>query len=470
MATTSAVDILEPVAPATPPARRDGLWASAFIAFQFACQIGLLFEYLGAARVLMRSAAFGASLVMLLVVRGRGRRHPATPFALTALAIVFLSILHPTTNSFLVGAAHAMLYLSILAPLLWASRLRLTVADLRSALLILWLFHTCSAAVGVLQMHYPGRFQPAVSTAIQGMGEAADAYKMRLADGQEVWRPMGLTDTPGGAASAGLSATLFGLGFFLHFRAWPLRLLALAGVGVGLFCLYLGQVRSLLVMALVCTVSLQAILLLRGEFRRLAALSGVAAVLAVAVFAWGMAIGGQETADRLSTLIEDRPDDVYYRNRGAFLEHTFEDLLPQYPMGAGLGRWGMMRGYFGDERNLDSPSIWVEIQWTGWLLDGGVPLMVAYAAAVLVACRVSLGVALSERRDDLSLFGAMVLALNAGAVAVTFNYPLFIGQGGLEFWFLNTLLYVTYTSARPPAQRRLVPVPVGRLAAPTALA
>jgi hypothetical protein len=450
--------------------RSDGLWAYAFVAFQLACQVGLLFESLGAARVLMRSAAFGASLVLLVVVPGRGRRHPAWPFALVALVIVFASVLHPTTNSLLAGVAHATLYLSILAPLVWAARLRLTTADLRGVLLILWLFHTCSAAVGVLQMHYPGRFQPAVSTAIQGMGEAADAYKMRLADGQEVWRPMGLTDTPGGAASAGLSATLFGLGFFLHFRAWPLRLLALAGVGVGLFCLVLGQVRSLVIMALICTVSLQAILLLRGELKRLVALSSAVAVLAVAVFIWGVSVGGQETLDRLTTLIEDRPEDVYYRNRGQFLTHTFGELLPDYPMGAGLGRWGMMRGYFGDERNPDSPLIWVEIQWTGWLLDGGIPLMVAYSGAVLAACRVSLGVALSRRREDLPLFGAVVLALNAAAVAVTFNYPIFIGQGGLEFWFLNSFLYVTYTYARPLARPRPALRQTGGTAAPAAVA
>jgi hypothetical protein len=440
---------VEPATAARPAAPwRDGLWALAFVLFQIGCQIGLLSEFLGAARLLMRSAVFLVSLGLLVVLQRRGRRHPAWPFALAALAIVFVSILHPSTNSVLAGVGHATLYLCILAPLFWVMRLRLAVADLRNVLLILWGFHTCSAAVGVLQMHYPGQFQPSVSTAIQGMGERADAYKLHLANGQEVWRPMGLTDIPGGAAGSGLSATLFGLGFFLHFRRWPLRLLAISSVGVGLFCLYLGQVRSLLVITSVCVLTLKVILLVRGEYGRLVALSLIGPVLAVAVFIWGVSVGGEETLNRVSSLVEESPDDVYYRNRGLFLSYTFDDLLPQYPLGAGLGRWGMMRGYFGDENNPSCPAIWVEIQWTAWLLDGGVPLMVVYAGAVLVVSWLSLKVALSRHREDLPLFGALVLALNIGAVAVTFNYPVFIGQGGMEFWFLNSVLFVAYSRAR----------------------
>ena len=41
----------------------------------------------------------------------------------------------------------------------------------------------------------------------------------------------------------------------------------------------------------------------------------------------------------------------------------------------------MMLHYFGDRYNAESPQIWAEIQWTGWLLDGGIPLMIAAAAA-----------------------------------------------------------------------------------------
>jgi hypothetical protein len=36
----------------------------------------------------------------------------------------------------------------------------------------------------------------------------------------------------------------------------------------------------------------------------------------------------------------------------------------------------------------------------------------------------------------------LIFAYNIGAIAITFNYPLFIGQGGMEFWLLNSSLFV----------------------------
>ena len=43
-----------------------------------------------------------------------------------------------------------------------------------------------------------------------------------------------------------------------------------------------------------------------------------------------------------------------------------------------------------------------------------------------------------------------MLAYDVGAVALTFNYPLFIGQGGMEFWLLNAALF-TAAVRRPSA-------------------
>jgi hypothetical protein len=36
----------------------------------------------------------------------------------------------------------------------------------------------------------------------------------------------------------------------------------------------------------------------------------------------------------------------------------------------------------------------------------------------------------------------LIFAYNIGAIAITFNYALFIGQGGMEFWLLNSSLFV----------------------------
>jgi hypothetical protein len=437
--------------------RRAAIWVWTFVLSEFACQVGLLINALGSARVVMRSAAFGLSLVLLLLVPGGERRHPSRAWLIAALAIVALSIFHPTTNSLVAGFAQCMLYVAVAAPVLWTSRLRLSEATFRQVLLALWAFHTASAGLGVLQMHYPGRFQPNVSTAIQGMGVMADAYKIRLANGETVWRAMGLTDTPGGAASAGLYAVVFALAVFLHSRQGPLRILSLGGAGIGLFCLYIGQVRSLLVMAGICSAALIGVLAYRGDLKRVVGLALVLPPLVLATLVWATCIGGEQTVNRLRTLVEDRPDEVYAHNRGNFLAQTVYELMPQYPLGAGLGRWGMMRNYFGDETNPDSPMIWVEIQWTGWLLDGGVPLVIVYATAVGLACRISLRIALSRRPGRIPLWGALLFALNVATIAVTFNYPLFISQGGMEFWFLNGCLFAatltTDQKVRRPALR-----------------
>ena len=436
-------------------ARHAAYWACAFVLLQIACQVGLLFQTLGVLRVFMRSAAFGTSMVFLVLLGGNARKHPARAWVIVALAIVWLGLLHPTTNSLLAGTAHATLYLAVMAPIFWACRLSLTAAGLRRVLLFMWVFHALSAGVGVLQMHYPGQFQPRISLAIEVMGDKAGALKMRLANGQEVWRPMGLTDTPGGAASSGLFAVVCGLGFFLSSHSAPQRLLSVAGLAVGSFCLYIGQIRSLVVMAGVSCLALVGILIWRGESRRLMGATLVVPTVVIAAFLWASGVGGQSTVDRLYTLVESDPGKVYGENRGHFLAYTFTDVLPEYPLGAGLGRWGMMRPYFGDERNESSPPIWVEIQWTGWLLDGGVPLMIVYVVAVLITCRQSLRVALSRMPGDMPLWGALVSALNLGTLAVTFNYPVFIGGGGMDFWFLNGCLmaafWTTQLSLRPAA-------------------
>ena len=42
------------------------------------------------------------------------------------------------------------------------------------------------------------------------------------------------------------------------------------------------------------------------------------------------------------------------------------------------GCWGMMFYYFGDPGNTKNPALWAEIQWTGWLYDGGIALVFFY--------------------------------------------------------------------------------------------
>src|SRR5438552_1821456 len=103
--------------------------------------------------------------------------------------------------------------------------------------------------------------------------------RLTLASGERVWRPMGLTDVPGGACMAGLYAFLFGVGFFLSERSDWLRAAALGSMLIGLCCVYLCQVRSVLVMAVVCSVVLLGVLMQRRDMARVLRLGAVLATV-----------------------------------------------------------------------------------------------------------------------------------------------------------------------------------------------
>src|SRR5947199_22725 len=170
---------------------------------------------------------------------------------------------------------------------------------------------------------------------------------------------------PGGAAGAGLYAVVFGTGFFLSSRRWPVRLLGMVSMGLGLFCIYVCQVRSTLIVAGVCVLVFALVLLVRGEMKRF-----------------------------LSLLV----------------------VIPPLVLGTAV--------------------------WTAWRI------------------------ARRSARGSLELWAALILAYDIGAIASTFGYPLFIGQGGMEFWLLNTALFgaaVYQAQAVAPARRAAGP---GRAAAP----
>jgi hypothetical protein len=447
------------VGPAPASASRAAVYLNAFVILQIACQVGLLLPAQGKFRVVFRIATFATSLALLALVPGRGKPHPSSLWGVVSITIVALGLFHPSTSTLLAGLAQVGMYLAVLAPLFWVPRLNVTASVLQRVLLLLWSFHTLSAAVGVLQVYFPGRFLPNVSNVVTGMGTYAETLKITLSDGSRVWRPMGLTDTPGGAASAGLYAVLFGLGFLLSSRRLFVRFMAVGSMTVGLFCIYLSQVRSILVMAAVCVVTLVAAALRRGEMSRVVVIAAVVPVVVVASFAWAVLVGGQSVSNRISTLTAESSGQVYYKNRGIFLEYTVKELLPRYPLGAGLGRWGMMSYYFGNSHASEAENIHVEIQMTGWLLDGGVPLIVSYSLAIITAVTLAYRMIVARLPDPLSTWSALILAYDLGAVALTFNYVLFISQGGMEFWLLNASLFAAARSCRSAGRAGPSPPP-----------
>lgn len=467
MTSTFPLAARRPVAYQAPPgSRRKGtrstIWIEGFILFQFACQLALLSSSIGPLRGVLRTGAFGFSLLMLVIVPGRGKPHPASKAARWIWFIVGISLLHPSTNSWTSGLAEVALYVAILGPLFWVSRLHLDAAGLRRVFLILWGFHTLSAGIGVLQVCYPGKFQPSLSTAIsrQGKNYVNDLY-IKNAQGERVFRPMGLTDVPGGAATAGFYAALFGISLMLTEKRPAMRGLYMASLVIGLICLYLSQVRVTLVMLGICVGALCCVLLWRGDRTKLIVMTVVLPTLVGLSFLFAVAIGGKTVTRRLGTLVQDEPTRVYYKNRGHYLDYTAKKMLPEYPLGAGLGRWGMVYQYFGDKTAFARRSIYVEIQWTGWLLDGGVPLIIAYVAAIALAFITAVRVTLI-RNSDLWLAGALLVAYNFGAFAACFVYPFFIGQGGMELWLLNAALFA---AARTALEEKRTQVPLRGLTA-----
>lgn len=252
---------------------------------------------------------------------------------------------------------------------------------------------------------------------------------------------MGLTDVPGGAAFAGFYALLLGTGIALQSRHPLLRLAGIGSGAIGLFCIYLSQVRSVLIFSVICLAIIGFVLLRQGKIPQVTAMAIGAVGLFSAVFGWAVAVGGSQTLWRIMTLFSSDPQNVYYQNRGLFLDTTIREYLPLYPLGAGLGRWGPINDYFGDNSNPFTKALYVEIQWTGWLFDGGVPLIIAYVAALAITSYVVWKIATSPGSEEIKLWAAVILGYNIGTFIITFNAPPFIGQLGMEFWFLNASLF-----------------------------
>lgn len=422
------------------------------LVFQFAAQIGMLIEALSPLRSLFRIATFGSSGLLLawFVLTRRGSAgHPSTLVAYAILAYLCCGLLHPETNTLLAALAQIAMYVAILAPLVWVPRVRVDLDALRRVLVLLLAFHATSSLFGVLQATFPGRFMPNPAFA------AGSNYEILLASGERVLRPMGLTDTPGGAATSGFYAVLLGIGFLVSERAR--RVQALSGVAIllGMFCLYLAQSRSRFLLTVICAAVFLMILAYRGQVRRFVLALSVGSLLVVGAFVWAQTVGGAAATERLGTLATTDPGSLYSKNRGYFLNQTFEEVIPNNPLGAGLGRWGMMYVYFGSARA--SKPMYAEIQLTGWAIDGGLPLLLLYSAALLGAFWVGWRLAVrGSLNNQLWLYAALVFAYDIGAVAWCFSYPVFMSQMGMELWLLNALLFAAYVSTRPRPRGRMV--------------
>ena len=210
-------------------------------------------------------------------------------------------------------------------------------------------------------------------------------------------------------------------------------LMGMAGVVV----IFLSHVRSSLVVVVGCAVVYSIILVGQGRLRTALTLASFMAVGGFYSLLYAESLGGQSTVDRFATLLEDDPSKVYEKSaRMGMVIGAFDTYLVEHPLGAGLGRWGMMRAYFGDETNSDSPPIWAEVQFASWVLDGGIVLLSLYPIALAVAVQRMVRICLFHKYLKLRQWAAVIVMLSAGPIAFVFSYTPFYSQMGIQFWFV----------------------------------
>jgi hypothetical protein len=260
------------------------------------------------------------------------------------------------------------------------------------------------------------------------------------AHGERLVRPPGLFDTPGAVAGPGMSAGLLGLVFATSGIALWKRGLSLAFALCGFAAIYLSQVRISLVIAAVMLAVYGAVTFRQRRFARVTQFGLLAGGTVVGAFLLALTLGGPSIQERVMTLFASDPISVYHNARGVQLDITFRDLLYQYPLGAGLARWGMAAAYF-QPTNLDSPPLWAEIQFTSWMIDGGVLLMALYIGVLVVTALAQWRLAILSGNSRLATCAAVVMSANLGIAALIFTFTPFNTQIGIQYWFLAGALH-----------------------------
>ena len=407
-------------------------------------------------RFYVRVASFAiASAVLvwwLFATHRQSRPHPAQPWIVAVLIYVAGMILHPLSVSTLAGVAQLVLYLSVLAPFFWAPSFVRGPDHLARLIALLLICNGVNAAVGVLQVYDPGRWMPAeVSRLVTGSSFGLATMTYTGPSGETIIRPPGLFDNPGAVAGPGMYAALLGLVFAISAIPFWQRAAALAASFAGVAAIYLSQVRVSLVMTVIMFAVYVAVLSLQNRRGRAILFGGVAGGLVVATFSFALVLGGESIAQRTLSLFADDPVALYSASRGGQLVHTFDELLQRYPLGAGLGRWGMIAAYFGGA-SADGAVLWAEIQVTAWAIDGGIVLLLMYGGVLLVTLASEAQIALKHPHPKVRACAAVVLAANVGTTALVFSFTPFVTQIGLQFWFLAGALHgVALSSSRARA-------------------
>ena len=390
-----------------------------------------------------------AILAYLMLVRNlRLPRHPSQSWLIATVAYLSLMIAHPLTNSLLGGVAQIGLYVCVMSPLLWAPSLVRSPEHLRRLLVLLLVTNGVNAVVGVLQVYDPATWMPAeLSRIVTGSRFGVGAVSYIGAEGQRIIRPPGLFDTPGAVAGPGMFAGLLGAVFAASRISIPYRLMAAVFAVAGIMAIYLSQVRTSLVLLVGMLALYLVALLVQRRVRSAAAFSTMLAVTVVGGLVPAVYLGGAAVLSRVTTLLQADPFELYFNSRGGQVAYALGDVV-NAPFGSGLGRWGMTALYFFDPSNLDSPSIWAEVQISGWLIDGGIIVLCTYGVALFLNGLHEWRVARFASDDWVRASGAVVFAANMGTALLCLTFNPFLTAIGMQYWFLSGALFGVVEGSR----------------------
>lgn len=404
------------------------------------------------ARLWLRVAPFLISLAAFgwWLMREQDSRplHPASSWIAGVMGLLGIMVFHPTTASLVGGVAHLAVYFAVLAPVFWAPAMVRTPEHLARLLGLILVCSGLNAVVGVLQVYDPDRWMPAelsrvITDGAVGLGPVTYVGP----DGRTIVRPPGLFDTPGAVAGPGMFAALLGAVFGLSAIPMWRRAAAFALSAAGVAAIYLSQVRVSLVVLVLMAVAYMVVLLRQGRSAKASTFGILAGTVLFGAFTVAVALGGTSVSERVLTLVGGDPLETYYRARGRQLDYTLTELLYQFPLGAGLGRWGMAAGYFATG---PVSTIWAEIQVTGWLIDGGIPMIVVYAGALVISSlhQFRLSASLHPR---IAACAAVVFGANLGIAVMTLSFTPFVTQIGVQYWFLAGALHGVASQRRAPS-------------------
>lgn len=412
-----------------------------FVVLQTALGILSFIPGLGPFRLLVRILPF-ATAFLPFFMRSPFRKTPlpAEGLLIGVMVVYAVAFFHPQTNSFMSGVAQVGLNLAIIAPAFWGPQMIYGPRQIRRLLVILLVVCGIDSGVGILQVYNPQRYIPADLLA-QMEDLKANGRVYQGADGQDIMRPPGLSNNPGAACASGMLGGLLAISFLLGRTALLLRLYCLATLFLGTAVIYMSMVRTaLLVMCGMCVV-LCLLNVLQGRVGKAVLVLAVAAGGCVAGLIYAVALGGDAVEARYSTIVDQNPASLYYNSRGAGVQQTFTTTIFEYPVGAGLARWGQMRSYFGDESNTNSPPLFAEIQFPCWILDGGFALLLLYVIAIVSTLRMEIHLARTARDPELQSIAATICALSCGLASMCFSFVPFVCQFGVIFWLLAGVLY-----------------------------